>query len=111
MMTTEYSSLFTWWEASIMWCTAFLVAASIYLYADSRRKKRAEKPPRTRSVIKNFAFVWVLLALLGLYIITITSTSQPIFIAGNLVVEVLLLFYIILRGRTTRSTAKQPQTM
>ena len=89
-----------------MWCTVFLVAASIYLYADSQRKKRAEKFPRT-SVIKNFAFVWVLLALLGLYIITITSTSQPIFIAGNGVVEVLLLFYIILRGRNERSTAKR----
>jgi uncharacterized membrane protein len=58
-------------------------------------------------VIKNFAFVWVLLALLCLYIITITSTSQPFFIAGNCVVEVLLLFYIMLRGRTERSTAKE----
>jgi len=105
-MTTEYSSLFLWWEASIMWCTAFLVAASIYLYADSRRRNRTENFTKPRSVIKNFVFVWVLLALLGLYIITITSTSQPVFIAGNGVVEILLLLYIMLRGRTQRSTAK-----
>jgi L-asparagine transporter-like permease len=105
-MTTEYSSLFLWWEASIMWCTTFLVAASIYLYADSRRRNRTENFTKPRSVVRNFVFVWVLLALLGLYIITITSTSQPIFIAGNGVVEVLLLFYIMLRGRTERSAAK-----
>jgi hypothetical protein len=71
----------------------------MYLYADSARKKRTAKFSKPRNIVENFAFVWVLLALLGLYIITITSTSQPIFVAGNIIVEFLLLLYIVILGR------------
>ena len=102
-MTTTYSNLFLWWEVSIIWCTAFLAVASIYLYADSARKKRSEKFAKPKNMLENFVFVWILLALLGLYIITITSASQPIFIAGNLIVEVLLIVYIMTRGRGNHS--------
>ena len=102
-MTTTYSNLFLWWEVSIIWCTAFLAVASIYLYADSARKKRSEKFAKPKSMLENFVFVWILLALLGLYIVTITSASQPIFIAGNLIVEVLLILYIMTYGRGNHS--------
>lgn len=71
----------------------------MYVYADSARKKRSEKFAKPKNILKNFTFVWILLALLGLYIVTITSASQTIFTAGNLIVEVVLLLYILIRGR------------
>jgi hypothetical protein len=102
-MTTTYSNIFLWWEVSIIWCTAFLTVAAIYLYADSARKNGSERLAKPRNVLENFVFVWILLALLGLYIITITSASQPIFVAGNLIVEIVLIVYILTRGRGDQS--------
>ena len=94
-MTSIYSSLFLWWEVSIVWCTLFIVAVSLYLYADTRHKQHPEKHTNPATTVANFAFVWTLIVLLGLYILTATQTSQTIFILGNIIVEAFLLLYTV----------------
>jgi len=94
-MTSIYSSLFLWWEVSIVWCTLFIVAVSLYLYADTRHKRHPEKHTNPATTVANFAFVWTLIVLLGLYILTATQTSQTIFILGNIIVEAFLLLYTV----------------
>jgi hypothetical protein len=49
--------------------------------------------------VKNFMFVWVLLSLLVFYIVSIQIGSAAIFAAGNIVMEVILVIYLI-RNRT-----------
>jgi amino acid transporter len=112
--------LFAWWALSISFSSIFLAVISIYLYSGSRTKRtdKAEeqaKGANTMKLIKNFAFVWVLLGLLIFYIFSVQmaagALSEIVFAFGNIVVEVLLVFYL-LRAREKRpakSNAKPEQ--
>ena len=59
--------------------------------------------------VKDFVFVWVLLGLLIFYIVSIQIGSVLIFAAGNILVEVLLIAYL-LRNRTKKSEETQRPT-
>jgi hypothetical protein len=94
--------LFQWWAATISAGSVFLTLVGVYLYVDSRKKRRASNSEEKRSLLrssKDFIFVWVLLSLLIFYIVSIDIGSDWIFAAGNIFVEVMLLIYI-LRNRT-----------
>ena len=93
--------LFGWWAISISFSSIFLTLVSIYLYADSRKRcKNGEREPvNIGNLVKNFMFVWVLLSLLVFYIVSIQIGSAAIFTAGNIVMEVILVIYLI-RNRT-----------
>jgi len=94
--------LFQWWAATITAGTTFLMFVGVYLYVDSREKRHGNrletKKPFLR-LLQDFTFVWVLLGLLVFYIATIAIGSDMIFVAGNIVVEIMLLVYL-LRNRT-----------
>jgi len=106
-MTSIYSSLFLWWEASIVWCTLFIVIVSLYLYANAKHK-RHEKHINPATTVANFTFVWTIIALLGLYILTATQTSQTIFVLGNIIVEAFLLLYTVKLWRRGQQQPTQP---
>lgn len=93
--------LFGWWAVSISGGSIFLTLVSIYLYAGSRKKcnKGEQEPVNIGNLVKNFVFVWVLLSLLVFYIVSIQIGSVAIFAAGNVVMEVILVIYLI-RNRT-----------
>jgi bacteriorhodopsin len=93
--------LFLWWAASISGGSVFLTLVSIYLYVDSRSKRKKTDPKIRRSfdVLTDFIFVWVLLGLLAFYIVSIDIGSAAVFAAGNIVVEILLLVYLM-RNKT-----------
>jgi uncharacterized membrane protein len=90
-----YSDLFAWWVICISWSAVFLTAVSVYLYVDSRKRKGHVGGARSSpvGVIEDFVFVWVLLGLLNLYIVSINRGSSILFAAGNIVVEVILIAY------------------
>jgi hypothetical protein len=90
-----YSSLFSVWSISITWSAVFLIAVSLYLYWDRRKRFAEGTRILSRSRLSDFVFVWVLAALLGLYIISIQRGSSLIFAAGNIVVELMLAAYIL----------------
>ena len=93
-------NLFTWWIISISWSIAFMIITGIYLYVSSRaeRKEDTEKWSLVKAV-KDFTFSWILVGLLIFYIITIYLSSSPLFAAGNVAVEVILILYIV-KNRT-----------
>ena len=93
--------LFGWWAISISFSSIFLTLVSIYLYADSRKRceNGEQEPVNVGNLVKNFMFVWVLLSLLVFYIVSIQIGSAAIFTAGNIVMEVILVIYLI-RNRT-----------
>jgi Flp pilus assembly protein TadB len=93
--------LFLKWAVSISGGSVFLVLVSIYLYTNSKSKrgKTRQMIGRALSLPRDFIFVWVLLGLLFFYIITIEIGSAPVFAAGNVIVETLLILYL-LRNRT-----------
>jgi len=102
-MKMPYSELFGWWISSITFNILFVIAASIYLYI---RKKKPEKEAfrgvgKLVHIVKDFAFVWVLLGLLLFYVYSVGVGSYVIFAAGNVVVEVLLALYVIKAGKST----------
>jgi hypothetical protein len=89
-----YPDLFIWWAATISAGILFQVLVSIYLYP--RRRKGLESAVSSVGKFwKNFAFVWILVSLLILYIVSINAGSYALFAAGNIVVEVFLLVYVI----------------
>jgi uncharacterized membrane protein len=95
-MKTQYSELFGWWVYSISFSIVFLILVSIYLYVN----RCAEKKKTTMFThVKNFIFVWVLIGLLFFYIFSINVASALIFAAGNIVVEVILLAYLLKNGK------------
>ena len=100
-MTVPDLDLFGWWAISISGGSIFLTLVSIYLYADSRKrcKNGEQEPVNIGNLVKNFMFVWVLLSLLVFYIVSIQIGSAAIFAAGNIVMEVILVIYLI-RNRT-----------
>lgn len=96
--------LFSWWAISITGGSVFLTLVSIYLYTDSRAKRKEEgsATKKRASVLRGFIFVWVLLSLLVFYIISIKIGSAAVFAVGNILVEALLIVYLI--KNTTKST-------
>jgi hypothetical protein len=97
---TPYPELFTWWAIVISAGIVFLTIVSVYLYA-SQRKKYVENKRNIGigRVILDFIFVWVLLGLLVLYIVSIGNSSVMLFAAGNIIVETVLVIYL-LKNRT-----------
>ena len=93
-----YSGLLGWWTISIIWCAVFLVGVSLYLYWDRRRRFTEGTHVLKRTRIRDFVFVWVLVGLLALYIVSIYRGSSIVFAAGNILVEAILVLYIITRG-------------
>jgi hypothetical protein len=104
---TPYPDLMLFWAVCISWSALFLTAVSIYLYMDSRKsrtKNRQTKARQFRSAA-DFAFVWVLLGLLGLYIASINVGSSIIFASGKVLVEVIVILYTV-----KSKTSKEPKT-
>jgi Ca2+/Na+ antiporter len=98
-----YAELFGWWIASIAFNILFVIGAAIYLH---RRRKIREKGVFTGMgklvlVLKQFVFVWVLLALLIFYVYSVGVGSYFLFAAGNVVVEVLLFAYVLKAGKSS----------
>ena len=96
----QYADLFGWWMASITFNIMFVVAASVYLYRRNRPQMPETPTQRGRivRVVKDFAFVWVLVGLWLFYIYSIGEGSALIFAAGNIAVEVLLVLYVVKNG-------------
>jgi len=94
---TTYSDLLVWWSATITAGILFIVAVSVVIYQLS--KWRREKPMSILyaipMIIKDFAFVWVMLTLLALYIVTISGGEYNVFALGNIGIEVLIVIYLI----------------
>ena len=103
--------LFAWWAITISGGSIFLTLVSIYIYAGTkaRRKESGQTTANVVNIVKNFVFVWVLLGLLIFYIVSIQIGSIVIFAAGNILVEVLLIAYL-LRNRTKKSEETQRPT-
>jgi hypothetical protein len=100
---TPDPQLFNWWVISITWSIVFLTLASIYIYADSKRTVETKRHAKTKlaTLVRDFVFVWILLGLLGLYIVSIDRGSSILFASGNIVVEAVLIGYTV-RARTRR---------
>jgi len=100
-----YSNLLTWWIVSISWSALFLIAVSFYLYWRTR-SRHVGFSKGVLGKAKDFVFVWVLAALLVLYIVTINNSSSLVFAAGNVVVEAVLVVYTVRnRGRRNLPSA------
>ncbi len=88
-------SLFEWYVVTISWSIAFLIVASIFLYAKRRTPAGTTRTPTTVShMASDFVFVWVLISLLVFYVVTVIVKSTLLFAAGNIIVELLLLLYV-----------------
>ena len=96
--------LFAWWAISISGGSIFLTLVSIYLYRNTRVRRKGTDQIKMNmgSLLKDFVFVWVLLGLLVFYIISIQIGSAAVFAAGNIFVEALLIIYL-LRNRIQKS--------
>jgi hypothetical protein len=97
MKMTPYPNLLIWWAGTIIAGTLFLVFVSIILYFTSKeaRVKTINPLQILIHVLKDFAFVWVLLSLLILYIVSIEGGNYILFAAGNIVVEIFIFLYLI----------------
>jgi len=97
--------LFAWWAATISGSIVILVVVSIYLYANSKtiRKEKGRAAVRKPNVGRDFIFVWVLMGLLVFYIISVSIGSSLVFAAGNIIVEMLLIAYLV------RNKQEKPQ--
>ena len=100
-MSVPDLDLFAWWAISISGGSVFLTLVSIYLYLNTRARRKKSKQVKTNigDLIKDFVFVWVLLGLLVFYIISIQIGSATIFAAGNIFVEALLIIYLLKNGK------------
>jgi Flp pilus assembly protein TadB len=94
-----YPELFTWWALSIICGIAFLIGVSIYLYLNRKVYKDQSQQKGAGRLIKDFIFVWVLLGLLVLYIVSISMGSGVLFAAGNIFFETILIIYLIRNKR------------
>jgi hypothetical protein len=99
-------SLFTWWAMSISFSIIFITLISIYLYISSKPKRKDDTLEKTSALKmgKDFVFVLVLVGLLAFYIFSIQLArtngsgllSETVFAAGNVVVEVILIVYLLM---------------
>jgi Flp pilus assembly protein TadB len=90
--------LFQWWAATISAGTVFLTLVGAYLYLESRKKRKENERKReggVRRLLTDFIFVWVLIGLLIFYIVSIDIGSDLIFAAGNVLVEIVLIIYLL----------------
>ena len=90
--------LFQWWAATISAGSVFLTLVGVYLYLESRKKRKEDERKREsgiRRLLTDFIFVWVLLGLLIFYIVSIDVGSDMIFAAGNVLVEIVLIIYLL----------------
>ena len=97
--------MFGWWISSITFNIVFVIFASIYLY---RRRKNPVQPSTGSRVVrwaKDFVFVWILLGLLVLYVVSVGQGSYILFAVGNIVVEVVLIYYVVRSGRSVAQKA------
>jgi 4-hydroxybenzoate polyprenyltransferase len=100
--------LFAWWALCISFSSIFLTLISIYLFIDSksRRKEGTQKKTSAFRTGKSFVFVFALLGLLVFYIFSIQLgaglLSELVFTVGNIIVEALLVLYL-LRNKETES--------
>jgi hypothetical protein len=94
---TPYPELFAWWAITITGGIIFLVLVSAYLYVGNRKRREGSKGGLALfgKLAKDFVFVWSLLGLLVLYIVSIGNGSSILFACGNIVVEVFLIIYIV----------------
>lgn len=86
--------MYLWWAIAITCSSLFLIAIGIYLYVVSRRT--GLRADRSRLGV-NLLFVWVVLGLLALYLVSIHVGSASLFAAGNILVEAILISYIMKR--------------
>ena len=96
-----YTDLFVWWAATISAGTLFLVAVSMYLFLGSL-KKQGGAAQTNWSIIRigvSFTFVWALLGLLVLYLVSINRGSSMLFATGNILFEAILVLYVV-KNRT-----------
>ena len=101
-------NLFTWWIISISWSIAFMIVTGIYLYVNSRAERKEDDQKWSLvKLVKDFTFSWILMGLLIFYIITIYLSSATLFAAGNIVVEVILILYIVRNRTQARANAKK----
>ena len=102
-------NLFTWWVIAITFSIIFLILVSIFLFFDSRKKRREGIQKRTGAsqIVIEFVFVWILISLLILYIVSINLVSATLFAVGNIIVEVILSIYLI---RNKGQKSEQTQT-
>jgi len=89
---TAYPELLIWWTGTITAGIVFLIAVSVVLYFVSRGERRIGGVIQNA---KNFAFVWVLLVLLILYIVSIDGGNYSLFAIGNVVIEVVIFTYLL----------------
>lgn len=91
-----YPELFNWWVASISFSIVFMTMVAIFLYSNTRGRRRdaTRETKREGSLRGNFIFVWVLLSLLFLYVVSIYMGSYLLFAFGNVVVELALIAYL-----------------
>jgi len=89
------------WAICISWSAAFLAVVSIYLYTASRknRMKNDQTIAGRPRLARDFVFVWILLSLLVLYIVSIDRGSSILFAAGNIIVEAALIAYTVKSGK------------
>jgi len=103
--------LFTWWMISISFSIVFLTIVSIYLYANRTCERTKEKTKtNAKEVATNFVFVWVLISLLIFYIVSVKFGSALMFAAGNIVVEIILIAYL-LKNKTATSPETTPDQL
>jgi hypothetical protein len=101
---TDYSGLFGWWISSITFNIVFVILASIYLYRRRNRDTSAQTRRGIMQWVKDFTFVWILLSLLVLYVVSIGEGSYLLFATGNIVVEVVLIVYVLRSGKSSQVT-------
>ena len=91
-----YPELFEWWVVSISASIVFLTMVAIFLYVNSsgRRRKAGQETGKKGNLRSNFIFVWLLLCLLFLYVVSINMGSYILFAFGNVVVELVLIIYL-----------------
>jgi hypothetical protein len=102
---TDYSGLFGWWISSITFNIVFVILASIYLYRRRNREPGAQTSEGILQWAKDFTFVWILLSLLVLYVVSIGEGSYVLFAIGNIVVEIVLAVYVFRSGKSSEGTA------
>lgn len=92
----QYADLFGWWAAVITAGIIFITLVSIYLYVNSTGKAHRKVGFLTKiyRVGTDFIFIWILLSLLSLYIISIGRVSAILFALGNIAVEIALVVYV-----------------